>query len=84
MFNLELIYTICINFEFHNILITNRDNNASTKVVSFETNKLIIPLDFAYVDTWKSSDLIKSNWDGKSEIVKGKSGFSLFGGSCAG
>jgi hypothetical protein len=56
------------SFKLDNLSLTNKDRDPSTKVVSFATNKLKIPADFPYVDGWKDSDLIESNWDGVSEI----------------
>lgn len=56
------------SFKLDNIALTNKDDSPLTRVVSFETNKLTIPPDFPYVDTWNDADLVKSNWDGVSEI----------------
>ena len=65
------------SFKLDNISITNKDNEPLTKVVSFKTNKLDIPADFPYVETWNDDDLIKSNWDGISQ-VKGDNGLILW------
>lgn len=56
------------SFTLDNLSITNKDNDPSTRVVSFATNKLVVPSDFPYVDTWDDGDLIQSNWDGVSAI----------------
>jgi hypothetical protein len=66
--NLPVEQISSTSFKLDNIALTNKDDTPLTKVVSFETNKLTIPPDFPYVDTWDDEDLVKSNWDGVSEI----------------
>lgn len=46
------------NFSLDNLRVVNKDQDAQIEEVPFKSNRIEIPSDFSYTNTWKDSDLL--------------------------